>query len=156
MTIMPTDARQRGSRLVDERAGQVETLMFVRAGIEHGLGAGAVAPHLGGVVHAKSAALIQAAGMGEDVATAGFVDVEADHLPADRALGGDRVKPLSAQQLYELDDPYRDVPHVVSSRSPNQETPASEQNYDGASGPPERSAGLRPVLRYARSINPIN
>jgi deoxycytidylate deaminase len=106
MTIMPTGAPRRGSRLVNERAGQVETLMFVRAGIEHGLGAGADALHLGRVVHAKSAALVQTAGMGEDVAAAGFIDVEPDHLLADRALGGDRVKPLSAQQLDELDDPY--------------------------------------------------
>src|SRR5580698_10592751 len=97
--------------------------MFVRAGIEHGLGAGPDALHLGRVVHAKSAALVQPAGMGEDVAAAGFIDVEADHLLADRTLGGDRVKPTSAQELDaqefdELDDPYRDVPHVASSRSP--------------------------------------
>src|ERR1700749_3606876 len=101
--------------------------MFVGAGIEHGLGAGPDAPHFGGVVHAKSAALVQTAGMGEDVAAAGLIDVEADHLLADRALGGDRVKPpsaqesaqqLDAQELDELDDPYRDVPHAASSRSP--------------------------------------
>jgi hypothetical protein len=95
--------------------------MFVRAGIEHGLGAGADTSHLGRVVHIKSAALVQTAGMGEDVAAAGFIDVEADHLLADRTLGGDRVKPPSAQQLYELHDPYEKVPHVSSSRSSNQE-----------------------------------
>jgi len=50
--------------------------------------------------------------MGEDVAAAGFIDVEADHLLADRTLGGDRVKPPPAQQLYEFHNPYRDVPHV--------------------------------------------
>src|SRR3984885_12181936 len=97
--------------------------MFVRTRIEHGLGAGADTPHLGRVVHAKPAALVQAAGLGEDVAAAGFIDVEADHLLADRTLGGDRMKPpsaqeLDAQELDELDDPYRDVPHVASSRSP--------------------------------------
>src|SRR5580704_15348315 len=97
--------------------------MFVRAGIEHGLGAGADTLHLGRVVHAKPAALVQTAGMGEDVAAAGFIDVEADHLLADRTLGGDRVKPPPAQQLYELDDPYEDVPHVPSSQSPNKKTP---------------------------------
>src|ERR1700735_1791253 len=86
--------------------------MFVGTGIEHGLGAGADAPHLGRVVQAKPAALLYAAGMGEDVAAARFIDVEADHLLADRTLGGDRVKPPPAQQLDELDDPYRDVPHV--------------------------------------------
>jgi hypothetical protein len=120
MTIMPTGAPRRGSRLVNERAGQVETLMFVRPGIEHGLGAGADAPHLGRVVHAKSATLVQPAGMGEDVAAAGFIDVEADHLLADRTLGGDRVKPPPAQQLDELHDPYEEMPHVSSSRSSSQ------------------------------------
>jgi hypothetical protein len=120
---MPAGARWRGSRLVKERAGQVEALMLVRAGIEHGLGAGPDALHLGRVVHAKSAALVQAAGMGEDVAAAGFIDVEADHLLADRTLGGDRVKPAPAQELYELDDPYEDVPHVPSSQSRNKKTP---------------------------------
>jgi hypothetical protein len=120
---MPAGARWRGSRLVKERAGQVEALMLVRARIEHGLGAGPDALHLGRVVHAKSAALVQAAGMGEDVAAAGFIDVEADHLLADRTLGGDRVKPPPAQELYELDDPYEDVPHVPSSQSRNKKTP---------------------------------
>src|SRR5580658_10501829 len=95
--------------------------MFVRAGIEHGLGAGADTLHLGRIVHAKPAALVQTAGMGEDVAAAGFIDVEADHLLADRALGGDRVKPPTAQQLDELHDPYEEVPHVASSRSSSQE-----------------------------------
>src|SRR6202040_3091041 len=121
-TIMPTGARRRGSRLVSKRAGQVETLMFVRAGIEHGLGAGADTPHLGSVVHAKSAAFVQSPRMGEDVAAAGFIDVEADHLLADRTLGGDRVKPPSAQELEELDDPYRDVPHVASSEVQQENT----------------------------------
>jgi hypothetical protein len=154
MTIMPTDARRRGSRLVNERAGQVETLMFVRAGIEHGLGAGADTLHLGCVVHAKSAALVQSAGMGEDVAAAGFINVEPNHLLADRALGGDRVKVPPAQQLDELNDPYRDVPHVASSQSPNQENTASERNYDGAFGPAQRSAGCR--ASPCPLIRPIN
>jgi hypothetical protein len=86
--------------------------MFVRAGIEHGLGPGADAPHLGRVVHAKPAALVQSARMGEHVAAAGFIDVEANHLLADRTLGGDRVKPLPSEQFYEFYDPYEDVPHV--------------------------------------------
>src|SRR5580658_317071 len=115
--------------------------MFVRARIEHGLGAGADAPHLGRVMHAKSAALVQSAGMGEDVAAAGFIDVEADHLLADRALGGDRVKPPPAQQLDELHDPYRDVPHVPPPKAQTKKIPASERNYDGAFGPAKGSAG---------------
>jgi hypothetical protein len=110
-------------------------------------------------MHAKPAALVQSAGMGEDVAAAGFIDVEANHLLADRTLGGDRVKPTSAQEfdaqeLDELDDPYRDVPHVASSQSPNKEIPASERNYDGASGPAGRSA--EPWASPCPLIRPIN
>src|ERR1700675_3872143 len=97
--------------------------MFGRAGIEQGLSAGAAALHLGGVVHAKPAALVQSAGMGKDVAAAGFIDVEANHLLADRTLGGDRVKPPPSQQFYKFYDPYEDVPHVPSFQSPNKKTP---------------------------------
>jgi hypothetical protein len=61
--------------------------------------------------------------MGEDVAAARFIDVETDHLLADRTLSGDRVKPPAAQQFYEFYDPYEDVPHVPSSQSPNKKTP---------------------------------
>jgi hypothetical protein len=86
--------------------------------------------------------------MGEDVAAAGFIDVEADHLLADRALGGDRVKPppaqeLDAQELDELHDPYRDVPHVPPPKAQTKKIPASERNYDGAFVPAQHSAGCR-------------
>jgi hypothetical protein len=96
--------------------------MFVGARIEHGLGAGADTLHLGRVVHAKSAALVQTAGMGEDVAAPGFIDVEADHLLADRALGGDRVKVPPTQQLDEFHNPYRDVPHVPPPKAQTNKT----------------------------------
>jgi hypothetical protein len=141
---MPAGARPRGSRFVKQRAGQVETLMLVRARIEHGLGAGADAPHLGRVVHAKPAALVQAAGMGEDVAAAGFVDVKTNHLLADRALGGDRVKPPPAQELYEFHDPYKDVPHVLSPKTQTRKT--LHLNEIMTALPGRRGAGLRPVL----------
>src|SRR5580698_6027283 len=126
--------------------------MFVRAGIEHGLGAGPDALHLGRVVHAKSAALVQTAGMGEDVAAAGFIDVEADHLLADRALGGDRVKPppaqeLDAQELDELDDPYRDVPHVPPPKAQTRKYPHLNEIMTALLGPAERSAGRRAAPR---------
>jgi hypothetical protein len=89
--------------------------------------------------------------MGEDVAAAGFIDVEADHLLADRTLGGDRVKPSPAQQLYEFHNPYRDVPHVPPPKNPNQQNTASERNYDGAFGSAKRSAerraSPRPLIR---------
>jgi hypothetical protein len=122
--------------------------MFVRARIEHGLGAGAVAPHLGRVVHAKPAALVQTAGMGEDVAAAGFIDVEADHLLADRALGGDRVKPPPAQQLYEFHDPYKDVSHVPSPKVQTRKTPHLNEIMTALLGRRSLRLGarLRPVL----------
>jgi hypothetical protein len=118
---MPAGARWRGSLFVNERVGQLEALMFVRARIEHGQGAGADALHLGRVVLAKSTALVQAARMREYVAAAGLVNVEANHLLADRTLGGDRVKSPPAQQLYELHYPYGNVPHGRSSQIPNQD-----------------------------------
>jgi hypothetical protein len=122
--------------------------MFVRAGIEHGLGAGADAPHLGRVVLAKSAALVQSASMGEDVAAAGFIDVEADHLLADRTLGGDRVKPPPAQQLYEFYDPYRDVPHVPPPKAQTNKTLHLNEIMTAHLGrrSARPSAGLRPIL----------
>src|ERR1700730_8369132 len=137
--------------------------MFVGAGIEHGLGAGAATLHLGRVVHAKPAALVQAAGVGEDVAAAGFIDVEADHLLADRTLGGDRVKPpsaqesaqeLDAQELDELDDPYRDVPHVASSRTPIKKHLHLTKIMTALVGPAERSAARR--ASPCPLIRPIN
>jgi hypothetical protein len=118
---MPAGARWRGSRLVNERVGQLEALMLVRARIEHRAGAGADALHLGRVVLAKSTALVQAAGMREHVAAARLVNVEANHLLADRTLGGDRVKSPPAQQLYELHYPYGNVPHGRSCQIPNQD-----------------------------------
>src|ERR1700683_3075 len=122
--------------------------MFVRARIEHGLGTGADALHLGRIVHAKSAALVQSAGMGEDVAAPGFIDVEADHLLADRTLGGDRVKPPPAQQLDELDDPYRDVPHVPPPEAQTRKYLHLNEIMTALLGrrSVRPSAGLRPVL----------
>jgi hypothetical protein len=118
---MPAGALWRGSRLVDERVGQLEALMLVRARIEHRAGAGADALHLGGVVLAKSTALIQATRTREHVAAASLVDVEANHLLADRTLGGDRVKSPPAQELYEFHYPYGNVPHGRSSQIPIQD-----------------------------------
>jgi hypothetical protein len=122
--------------------------MFVRAGIEHGLGARAVTLHLGRIVHAKSTALVQSARMGEDVAAAGFIDVEANHLLADRTLGGDRVKPPPAQQLYEFHNPYRDVPHVPPPKVQTNKTLHLNEIMTALLGrrSVRPSAGLRPVL----------
>src|SRR5580704_16296610 len=139
--------------------------MFVRTGIEHGLGAGADTPHLGRVVHAKPAALVQAAGVGEDVAAAGLIDVEADHLLADRTLGSDRVKPtsaqesaqeLDAQELDELDDPYRDVPHVASSRSPTRKYSHLTKIMTMLPGRRSIGRGFARSSDTPRSIDPIN
>jgi hypothetical protein len=117
---MPAGA-QIGSLFVNERVGQLEALMLVRARIEHRQCAGADAFHLGRVVLAKSTPLVQAARMREHVAAAGLVNVEANHLLADRTLGGDRVKSPPAQQFYEFHNPYGNVPHGRSSQIPNQD-----------------------------------
>jgi hypothetical protein len=111
----------RRSRLVKERERQLEALMLVRARIEHRAGAGADALHLGRVVLAKPAPLVQAARMREHVAAACLVNVEANHLLADRTLGGDRVKSPPSQQLYELHYPYGNVPHGLSSQIQTEE-----------------------------------
>jgi hypothetical protein len=89
--------------------------------------------------------------MGEDVAAAGFIDVEADHLLADRTLGSDRVKPpstqeLDTQELDELDDPYRDVPHVASSRSPTRKHSHLTKIMTALPGRRSVRRGLHPIL----------
>jgi hypothetical protein len=94
--------------------------------------------------------------MGEDVAAAGFIDVEADHLLADRTLRGDWVKAqsaqkldaqeLDAQELDELDDPYRDVPHVASSRTPIKKHLHSTKIMTALPGRRSVRRGLRPIL----------
>jgi hypothetical protein len=103
--------------------------------------------------------------MGEDVAAAGFIDVEADHLLADRTLGGDRVKPpsaqeLDAQELDELDDPYRDVPHVASSRSPTRKHSHLTKIMTALSGRRSVRQGFARSFdtpdQLNRSIDPIN
>jgi hypothetical protein len=86
--------------------------------------------------------------MGEDVAAAGFIDVEADHLLADRTLGGDRVKPPPAQQFYEFYNPYRDVPHVPPPKAQANKTLHLNEIMTALPGRRSawRGAGLRPVL----------
>jgi hypothetical protein len=86
--------------------------------------------------------------MGEDVAAAGFIDVEADHLLADRTLGSDRVKSLPAQQFYELDDPYEDVPHVPSPKAQIRKTLHLNEIMTALSGrrSGRQAARLYPVL----------
>jgi hypothetical protein len=63
--------------------------------------------HVGGIVHGQPGARVEVTGVTVYVSAAGLIDVEADHLLADRALRNERVKPPSAQELDELDDPYR-------------------------------------------------
>ena len=48
---------------------------------------------------------VKFARMPEDVAAAGFVDVQAHHLPADGTLRHQRMKPLPSEQLDEFDNP---------------------------------------------------
>jgi hypothetical protein len=44
--------------------------------------------------------------MAVDVLPAGLVDVELNHLPADRTLRRDRMQPLAAKELEEFNNPY--------------------------------------------------
>jgi hypothetical protein len=49
--------------------------------------------------------------MRHGVPAAGLIDVKANHLLADRALGDQGMKPPSAEKLEELQTPYDQVPH---------------------------------------------
>jgi len=80
--------------------------MFVRAWVEQLSAPRADAFHVGGVVRGKSGAFVKFTRVAVHVLSAGLIDVELDHLLADRTLGHERVAPPSAQELDELNDPY--------------------------------------------------
>lgn len=50
--------------------------------------------------------------MREHVATASLIDMEANHLPADGTLCYEGVEPPCSYELYELNNPYGQVPHI--------------------------------------------
>jgi hypothetical protein len=79
--------------------GQLEALMFIRAGIEVLLTLRACALGLGGIMYGKSRPLVYCACMRERMSAAGVIDMEADHLPANGTLRGERVKPPPSKKL---------------------------------------------------------
>jgi hypothetical protein len=86
---------------------QLEMLMFVRAWVKQLSAPRADALHIGGIVHGKLSACIEFARVAIHVPTAGFINVEPDHLLTDRTRRHQRMKPPSPQELDELNDPYR-------------------------------------------------
>jgi len=85
---------------------QLETLTFVRVGIEQHPRAGAETFDPTDIMSAKTAPLVQSASVFEDMSPACSVDVEVNCLLADRALRGKRVRRPPNQQLYKLQNPY--------------------------------------------------
>jgi hypothetical protein len=79
--------------------GQLEALMFIRAGIEVLLTLRPCALGLGGIVYGKSSPLVYCARMRERMSAAGLIDMEADHLAAKGTLCGERVRPPPAEEL---------------------------------------------------------
>jgi hypothetical protein len=82
-------------------------LMLVRVRVEQLSASRTDAFHFRGIVHRQAAAFVEFACVAVYVLTAGFIHVEPDHLLADWTLGHERVEPPSAQELDELNHPYR-------------------------------------------------
>jgi hypothetical protein len=96
---------------------QLEVLNLVRVRIEFRRDARTKAPDFRGIVDAEARSFVQSARVAENVPPPGFVDMEANHLSADRTGRSQRMQPLtagefSAKELEELNDPYGKVPHV--------------------------------------------
>ncbi len=79
--------------------------MLVGARIKQFCAAGPDAFDFCRVMHRQPRAFVQRAAMRKDVPTARLVDVEANHLTADRALGRNGMKPTPSDELEELHDP---------------------------------------------------
>src|ERR1043166_4315905 len=85
--------------------------MLVGSRIENRRRARTGAFHLGDIVRVKSRALVEGTRVRVHVAAAALVHVEADHLAADRAFRAERMNPLAAEELDQLDGPGESVPH---------------------------------------------
>jgi hypothetical protein len=91
----------------EQRVRQLEMLMLIRVGVEQLWAPRADALHIGGVVDGEPSTFVEVARVAIHVLAAGFINVEPDHLLADRTLGHERVEAPSAQELDELNNPYR-------------------------------------------------
>jgi hypothetical protein len=91
----------------EQGIGHLEVLLLVRVRIEQLWASRSDAFHVGRIMHGKPGPRVEFARMGVYVAAACLIDVEPDHLVADRALRHQWMKPPSPKELDELDDPYR-------------------------------------------------
>jgi hypothetical protein len=98
--------------ILEQGSRQLEMLTFVRARIEIRRNARAETSDFRGIMLAVARPFVQSASMLEYVPPPGSVDVEANHSSADRTWRSQRMKPPSAKELEELNDPYGKVPHV--------------------------------------------
>ena len=105
-------ADRRGALILKQGIRQLEAMTFVRMGIEFCRYARTEAPDLRGIVDAVARPFVEGTSVPKDVPAPGFVDMEANHLSADRTRRSQRMKPPSAKELEELNDPYGKVPHV--------------------------------------------
>src|SRR6202011_2438399 len=137
---------------------ELETLAFGGTRIEHGRRARPGTFHLGGVVRVKPGALIKGARVRIHVAAAALVDVEADHLPTDRAFRAQRMKPLAAEELDELDRPGECVPHRRFSSDPatlsTRLCPKSESQRGQAPGTLSRGVPTEPTAQCVGKPRP--
>jgi hypothetical protein len=100
------EVANRSDLFFEQGVRQLEMLMLVRVGVEQLWTPRADALHIGGVMDGEPSAFVEVTGMAVHVPATGFINVEPDHLFADRTLGHERVEPPSAQELDELNDPY--------------------------------------------------
>src|SRR5579864_418311 len=118
--------------ILRKRLRRFEALIFVRARVELRQRAGPEALDLGGIVYAVTRAFVQGARarprVREQMAPAGFVVVQADHLMADRTFGVDRMQPSSAEEFQELHNPYGQDAHgrLVDDRPSRQDLSCRE------------------------------
>jgi hypothetical protein len=93
--------------VLKKRIRQFKALMFVGVRIENHPRVRAETFDLRDVVHAKSTAFIEPAGVGKDVPAAGFVDMELDPLLANGTLRANGMRSPPPQHLDEFHKPYR-------------------------------------------------
>jgi hypothetical protein len=84
---------------------ELEALLFAGMRIEYLHAFRSSAPDFGHVVYVETSAFIQGLGMTQHVPAPCLVHVQADRLPADRTLGGERILPAATQHLQSLSHP---------------------------------------------------
>jgi hypothetical protein len=95
----------RRSFLFEQRIRQLKAQVFIRPGIKNHRHSGARTFYPTDEMHVKPAAVKEAARMRQEMPAACLIDVKANRLLADRALGQHRVKSPSSYQLYEFGNP---------------------------------------------------